>query len=481
MAFVPVPLQELRAKLGIETDSKGYADCPFCKAKKKLHFSDEKQKWNCLICKSSGQTVGFYSQYVLGIDYKAVSSKARRSEISNELQKFMGYDNPKTPRPKQIVPIPTQPKVLPASDSQCHTVYSAMASLAMFQLHPEHKKALKARGLTSQMIERNGYRTFPFSTTIPPHIVSLYNSVDPKLRAKHSRRDAEHIQLGLLVAHLLQEKGHVLDGIPGFYKFGNHWCLNYLPGMMIPTRNMHGEIIRWQIRKSKGHPKYLTLSCMSNPGAVTDDIARCHFPLRNAPLSKEIRLIFTEGPLKADVAIALSSDPCAYAAIPGVNMYELILRHCDDFKKSGITEIYNALDMDRLTNSGVRDGSNKLVEELTKQGLRVIPMYWAEEHAARMLMVYQAVAYAHGIKLPPHNYRLSVYEKLDLTADVLHRAGIDLKKIPGAPDYWESETKGIDDYLFSRLQRKEHFQTERKAHIRDYHRLLREQGQKSSQ
>ena len=213
--------------------------------------------------------------------------------------------------------------------------------------------------------------------------------------------------MGLLVAHLLQERGHKLDGIPGFYKFGNHWCLFYLPGLMIPTRNIYGEIIRWQVRCNYGNAKYKTFSCKDLPGAVTDDIARCHFPLKNTPLSKDIRVIFTEGPLKADVAISLSHDPCAYMAIPGVNMYESLMRHCEELKQAGVTEVYNALDMDKLTNPSVRGGSAKIEAEYAERGLKVIPMYWAQQYAAQQLMLYMSIAYARGIQIPAHNYRLS--------------------------------------------------------------------------
>lgn len=470
MAFVPVSLQELRAKLGIETDSRGYIDCPFCKGKKKLHFSDERQDWNCFVCHSSGKSLAFYSKYVLGIELP--DDKTERSKISDELQKFMGYDDPQTPRPK-VAPIPTRPKRLPASDSQCHAVYTAMASLAMFQLHPDHKKELKRRGLSGPVIEQNGYRTFPFKTNIPPHIVALYNSVDPKLRRNHSEKQAAHIQMGLLVAQLLQEKGHKLDGIPGFYKFGNHWCLFYLPGLMIPTRNIYGEIIRWQVRCNYGDAKYRTFSCKELPGAVTDDIARCHFPLKNTPLSKDIRVIFTEGPLKADVAISLSDDPCAYMAIPGVNMYEALMRHCEQLKQAGVTEVYNALDMDKLTNRNVREGSAKIEAEFAQRGLRVIPMYWAQQYAAQQLMLYMSIAYARGIQIPAHNYRLSVFEKLNLVADALNRADIDPGRAAPGAQHWESETKGIDDYLYSCLVRQEHHQTARKGHIQNYHTLLK--------
>lgn len=472
----PVRLEDLRAKLGIETDNRGYIDCPFCGGKKKLHFSDEKQQWNCFTCHASGHPLHFYSKYQLGIDLPL--DKSERSKISQELQRFMGYDDPTAPRPK-AAPLPQ--KRVPASDTQCHTVYSAMASLAMFQLTPEHKKELKRRGLTSTQIERNGYRTFPFRTTVPPQIVDLYNKADPALKVKHTQKDAAKIQLGLYVAQHLLELGHKLNGIPGFYKFGNNWCLYYMPGLMIPTRNIHGQIVRWQMRCNYGDAKYKTFSCSHLPEAVTDGVARCHFPLKNAPLSNEVRVIFTEGPLKADVAIGLSDEPCVYAAIHGINNVDDLHSHCRMFKEAGVKEVYNALDMDRLTNPNVRDGSLKLKEGFEKRGIQVIPMYWAEEYAAQQLMFYQSIAYARGIRVPPHNFRLPVFEKLDLVADALARSGIVPGKATADSQYWEPDTKGIDDWLYSQTQRKEHTHKARTNHIRTYRETLLKQGQSQSE
>lgn len=466
---VAVTLKELRDKLGIETNARNYTDCPFCGGKKKLHFSDEKEMWNCFNCKSSGRALTFYARYQLGMD-SLPSDKEERSKLSKQLQEFMGYTDDSAvnrPAPKR----PTGPKRPVAKDSQLHAVYTAMASLAIFTLSSEHKKELKKRGLTTRQIERNGYRTFPAKTQIPAHIVDLYNSVDPALKDGFSRKKAEQIQLGLYVAKQLEERGHKLDGIPGFYKFGEHWCLIYCPGILIPTRNISGQIVVWQVRR-KFEPKYLTLSCSEYPGAVDDNISRCHFPLSNDPLANEIRVIFTEGPLKADVSKALTNDPCAFVAIPGINNTKDLLRNCKAIRKAGVTELHNALDMDRLTNPNVREGSAKLCTEIQKRGLKVVPMYWGEQYATEQLTIYRWIAKSRRVAVPSSPPRLSVYDKLNLVADALYKAGINPGKQSENSQYWEPSTKGIDDYLFSNIQRKKHTQTARKDLIRSYHETL---------
>lgn len=297
--------------------------------------------------------------------------------------------------------------------------------------------------------------------------------MDPALRAGHSQKRAAQIQLGLLAAQLLEERGHVLDGIPGFYKFGNHWCLVYIPGILIPVRNITGQIVRWQVRRKYGEPKYKTLSLSSMPGAVQDQISRCHFPLANDKPSDTVKVIFTEGPLKADIAKALSNDPCAYAAICGISNTKDLLDDCiKPLKKAGVKELYNGFDMDRLTNPNVRKGSEKLRMELQQRGIRVIPMYWGEKYATERLMIYQSIAKARHVSVPPYPHQLPVFEKLNLVASALNDAGIDPGKQTKDSQYWESETKGIDDYLFSCIQKKTHTQTVRKDCLRVYHETL---------
>lgn len=531
MAYDDISLAELRDKLGIDVNAGSNANCPFCgkTSRKTLHFDDRTNLWRCASCEASGGVLHLYARYQLGME-SLPSDKAERKKIRRDMYEFMGYNNPvirrNRPKPK---PVPQALEAAP--DAQVHAVYSAMASLAEFHLSADHKKALRKRGLPDGIIERNGYRTFPYRTRIPAEIVKLYDSVDPALRKDFSSKKASQIQLGLHVAHQLEERGFDLTGIPGFYKFGSHWCLTYTPGLLIPTRNILGEIVRWQVRKDFGETKYMTLSCGTKPGAVNGEVSRCHFPLGNAKLTNPAaKVIFTEGPLKADIASALNRDPSIFMAVHGVNNTKDLYANCEKLKEAGISTVYNAFDMDRYTNPNVRRSTSAICEQMKAIGFDVIPMCWGNEHAAKLLADYCSILQEKSIPLPdltehfsqeeqiqtlsnalclagipfqpaalkgaPGNillaacrsivrsrsvpvpvtiYPLSVFDKLNIVADALNRAGIDpgkKKDKDSHDDYWEPTTKGIDDYLFSQIQRKEHTQTERTDYIRSYHETL---------
>lgn len=172
-------------------------------------------------------------------------------------------------------------RILEASETEimdyCHDVYDQ---------YPDYE-AFKCRG--KWIYHKDMERYFKNGMT---HAQPLEdNSVPDEIRNQVSEKKAAHIQLGLYVANCLEREGHSLQGIPGFFKFGSHWCLTYSPGILIPTRNIQGQIVIWQVRR-KYEPKYLTLSCGSLPGAVTDTVSRCHFPLGNSPLSDIIHDFF---------------------------------------------------------------------------------------------------------------------------------------------------------------------------------------------
>lgn len=484
MARYDITLREVRYLLHIEVDAQNNAYCPFCAAKgdkptrRTLHMDDTKNQWNCPKCGAHGGVLRFFAMYQLGYA-DMPSDKAERKKISQELQRMLGCDDTPTPhrRNAPTLSAPPPPKNPLACDDILHSVYTAMAALPVFQLTPEHKRKLKERGLTGSQIERNGYRTFPSKKiTIPDAVKKLYCSTERTLRDGIRDWEAYTIQFGMYVAKELQDRGHKLSGIPGFYKFGEHWCLTFIPGILIPTRNMYGQIIAWQIRKEKGSPKYLTLSCGSKPGAVdSNDVSRCHFPIANATPSEAVRLYITEGPLKADVALALTKEPCAFAAIPGVKTQKDLLDNLERLcAEKGIRTVYNALDMDRITNQGVREGSVKLKDELQKRGIQLIPIYWGKAYATETLKTYQMIAYLRCVQIPPYDPNLPVYEKLDITAKALTDADIDPGKATPESQHWESKTKGIDDYLFSLIERKEHTHRERTNNIRAFHKALLE-------
>ncbi len=440
---------QLLDRLGLEYTRSNNLDCPFCGKKKKLHFSNESNFWKCPVCSASGGVLHFYARYQLGME-TLPPSKEEKGALAEKLREFMGDSNSDMQRVKgQERKAPPAPAIVPvADDNRLHTIYSAMAALPIFQLQPAHKKELMRRGLSATQVERNGYRSYPAKSEIPPYITDIYNAVDPKLKEDHTTRKANQIKLGLYVAKTLEADGHKLDGIPGFYKFGPHWCLTYCPGILIPTRNILGQIVIWQVRRNID-PKYMTLSCGSLPGAVTASVSRCHFPLGNHPLSDVVKTVFTEGPLKADVACALHHDPATFVAIPGINTTKDLLAHSEMFRKAGITQLHNALDMDKLTNPNVRKGSNALCDALRKRGLQVIPMYWGDDYAEYKLFAYRLIAKARGVFIPAINPSFPIFEKLNIVADALNRADIDPGRMDGGLSYWDPSSKGIDDYLFS--------------------------------
>lgn len=459
MATTKYTIFDLVERLGFEITTRGNISCPFCtepEKRKTLHLKEEDDYWRCNKCKSSGGVLHFYSKYALGYDLPP--SKEGRSEVANQLRDFMGDSS------AQQTAAPTEkkkkaPKVPVASDAKLHAVYSAMAQIPALQLTSDHRKELKRRGLSDEVIERNQYRSIPNNPVVPDCYVEMYETAGGEnLRSElFSWHSSRNVQFGLMIAHTLVAAGYDLTGVPGFFKFGDKWCLWFMnPGILIPTRNMHGQIVIWQVRQ-KRTPKYLTLSCSNLPGTVTEEVSRCHYPLGNAPISPDVPVLFTEGPLKADVACQLYYSPVVFFAIPGICTTKDLIRNLRIIKKAyNITEVNNALDMDRLTNPNVRNGSRDLVTGIQDLGMTVRDMYWGTDYATRKLMALDLIAKLRKVPVPEAAIN-TVFDKLCAVAEALNDAGINPCKVKDASGkstlyYWESETKGIDDFLMHRSE-----------------------------
>ena len=95
---------------------------------------------------------------------------------------------------------------------------------------------------------------------------------------------------------------------------------------------------------------------------------------------------------------------------------------------------------------------------LQMAGIPFLPNIPDESKADTILLAYRSICTMRGISVPVMCYPLSVFDKLNIVADALNRAGIDpgKKKDEDSHDnYWEPTSKGIDDYLFSQIQKKE--------------------------
>lgn len=457
-------MSELLDHLGLEYTQRNKLEiCPFCGSKKSLSFNDEKGMWICPKCKpqSSGRVLHFYAKYVKGLD-ELPGDKTGRRKLAGEMREFMGYaDSEPNKKVTKLIPPPKKADIstVPvAPDKKLHAVYSAMATLPFLALTKTHRKNLQKRGLTDEAIEINGYRSIPDDFADAAPFIALYEQEGgEEMRQKifdKWRYPAKHIQLGLKIAAALISMGHDLQGVPGFYKFGNSWCFWVNPGILIPTRNLKGEIVVWQVRQSRD-PKYLTCHCGTLPGAVTVSVSRCHFPLCNAPLSADTTVIFTEGPLKADVALCLYGKPAFFAAIPGIKVTEDLLRHIEDFRSAGVKVMQNGFDMDKLTNPNVIEGSALLMKEIRMRGVAVQQLYWGDKYARYKLMSLTYIAKTRNVKILPDeaNSYLSVFDQLHAVSLALSVAKIQVCKSEIGKKkmsfYWEPETKGIDDYYLS--------------------------------
>lgn len=449
-------LADILSRFGWELTPRGYTTCPFCEkdTRKKLHVDLKNNRWRCPVCENSGGVIHLFARIHLGMP-ELPKDKAGRQKVASQLYAFMEGTqlqgkNHAAPKPIMASKVPV------ANDARLDAVYTAMAELPELQLSSEHNRDLLNRGLTQEAIVRNGYRSLPEKSPLDQAVLDTllerYRAAGgEELRAKllpiSYRKD--RVCFGMYIADRLLAAGHELFGIPGFFRFGSNWCLYYHPGLLIPTRSLEGKTVIWQVRRKKT-PKYITLSCGNLPGSVTDSVSRCHFPLGNSPLTPGTGLFITEGPLKADVAICLSqSKNIAFAAIPGINTTKDLLRSLNQIRSTGIQVLYNALDMDRITNPNVQKGSKALKAAILSAGYQFKELYWDKRYASWKYLLLQAVAQSRGIAVTVHP-QASVFERLDATTEKLpkeivqncFRRGDDCQ-------YWDDRTKGIDDALFT--------------------------------
>jgi ribosomal protein L37AE/L43A len=458
-------LFELLTRFGLEVDTSGNMDCPFCGEKKKLHIKPTGDKWRCPKCESSGKVLHFFSMYQLG--QKLGESKKERREVWKLLSEFMGdsFDSPSRntlKAPPSTFQIPCVPV---ASDNHLDAVYRVIQGMPELRLTPEHRAALLKRGLTDAVIARNGYCSISRKTPIPPYIVDIYDKEggNGRLRKVAHWISPQLLQLGLLIGQAVAYYGLTPQGVPGFFKFGSQWCYYCIPGLMIPTRNIAGQIVIWQVRCDEGNIKYKTVSKADLPGHVTEKVSRCHFPLGNAPLNPKTKVVITEGPLKGDVACHLIQKQAIYACVPGVSTIEDFLANARHFRKAGITEVLDAFDMDKLANPNVMRSCSKLHDALRRERLRVRNWNWDEDYAYRKLNAMYMVAKHHGVQLPPIKTQYSVFDKLGIVCSALSSKGISTyvtvpAKKRGQKDdkvYWDPSTKGIDDYALTVVRKKQ--------------------------
>lgn len=173
-----------------------------------------------------------------------------------------------------------------ASEEQLDRVYRAL--LRKLSLSAAHRQSLRRRGFDDTAIESRGYRSAP--TEAQAHAIA--------------------VQLAPLG----------LDGIPGFHKAGDRWCLiSIRPGILIPVLNVKGQICGIQLRRDNyaDGGKYVWFSS-ANRNCGTSSGAPIHWSKPDL-LAAATEVLLSEGALKGDLISHFLSVPVIAAA--GVGLF----------------------------------------------------------------------------------------------------------------------------------------------------------------
>lgn len=225
-----------------------------------------------------------------------------------------------------------------------HKIYSRL--LNALTLTTTHRGELIARGLKTAEIQARGYRSLPVT-----------------------RR---HVVVNRLIELFGME---TCARVPGIFRKktmdGAYHTLAGPEGLLIPCRNLVGEIVALKIRRPNGfEPKYVYMSSSERGGLGPG--APVHVPLHADAASSIIRL--TEGELKADIATALEGTMTI--SVSGVSSWRMAL---PVLKALNCRTCRLAFDMDAHTNPVVARALNQAAENLLANGLRVEIETWDQK------------------------------------------------------------------------------------------------------
>ena len=323
MGFITFPILQTARKSGLvinDVGSQVHINCPFCgDTKRRLYLYSNTEQYHCFHCGAHGNAVSLYARRT-GLSY----ANAYHELAADEMLHF---------------PLPTAqkpPEREPAGIEQRDAVYRAL--LDLLPLSAEHHQNLSGRGLPDQAITANGYRS---------------------LQDGKELRDTIAAQLS---------PRYDLNNVPGFYFRDGSWRFCAYSGLLIPIRDASGRIQGIQIRRENvNRMKYVWLSSAGKPygtGAqswihVTGDCT-------------QHTAVITEGPLKGDVASALS-DNALFICVPGVSAIKYLP---DTLKSLHLTSVQEAFDMDKLRNPQVVAARKRLRQVVADCGLPCKTLIW---------------------------------------------------------------------------------------------------------
>ena len=304
--------------------------CPKCGGNDRFDFSNvgANGSINCRRCasKANGNAVGN------GIGAVAWWKDWSFNEACNQIGDYLGLTATQ----------PTKDSKLPRIEAR-HEIYTTFLSAC--GLSDEHYQTLqKERGLSREQIEANNYATINEERGLKG-IAALV-----KLSAKGKRGE----QIIETPGFKLNERGELL-------------CCVY-NGILIPVRDSKGRIANLIVRQDSGKSKYLSYAYK---GQLSGNLTAHHagFPVAGGTVR------VTEGPLKGDIASAISGLPTI--AIPGVSQWQLAN---DAIAAAKPAEVLIAFDGDFITNEDVAGAIQKIAEHCKAKAIKHSIETWPAEH-----------------------------------------------------------------------------------------------------
>lgn len=464
MSF-PVSIDRVADLLGLDREPKtrGRAvynvRCPFCDPDDGRHFhmniNTEKNVYFCPRCMDSTQkntgALDLYGRVRFGTPLLNNGKELYRSLVLELESKGAAVPAP--------LPEIRSREILPADDDALDAAYRALLSLPCLALSEEHLRNLRNRGIDEGAAKEHHYATLPE----PSELIRNHPESEKMRRILAENRSFPFLDhddpklAGALISLDLSAQKVRFEQVPGFYNSGGIPCFRYEPGMLIPTVSYEGRIVGLQVRRNtpgKNGLRYLTVSSKGFPGGVTTGIARVHVTGDTGMIGPDCRVLLTEGPLKADAALALfhksGETQFVIIALQGVNSTKELPAVAEKLFRDGIREVSLALDMDKCGNIFVARAEKTIAEILKSKGLKVNRLYWDMPYAEAKERRLSGLCLTYGLCPPPEG---SVFRRIQLMADMLHRNHIPYDTEITADgvvetNHWRQETKGIDDYLF---------------------------------
>jgi len=331
-------MADIISLLGLPTPPPGrgsyYIPCPCCDSgrQKHLNISLTKDVFRCPRCGFAGGLFDLYAHY----------TGVKRDDVLDVLKKKLGgSDDANTLHQSDEIPesVEYPPTDIDARDA----TYRAL--LGKLSLASDHRQNLLQRGLSSDVVVLNGYKTTPVAGT--------------KALAKQLLAD-----------------GYYLAGVPGFYRSekDRQWSFAHNQrGILIPVRDHLGRIQGLQIRRDNvTRRKFRWVSSAELPdGCRAEGWIHIAGPVRE-------QVLLTEGPMKGDVIHHLSGQ--TVVAVPGVNALTQLEITLTELKSLGVKHIMTAFDMDFMKNPHVQNGYYELVRTLSRMGFSFGTYIWHPEY-----------------------------------------------------------------------------------------------------